>query len=158
MSRQGGSGKGEGGQEVTSPPNEVNSLYIRNSFKQLSVSSLHTNPEKICDPLCPFGASRPPLAIAYSVCSYSSFKCCICEVTFCFRVHEIVLMILAKYNDHFVLLTTYQLLSWYHVWNTCSCIVTTIVRNDLFRYYVFVHLLHSLIKTVVDCTNADIRT
>ena len=45
--------KGQGGQEVTSPPGEVNSLYIRNSFKQLSVSHPYTNPEKIFEPLCP---------------------------------------------------------------------------------------------------------
>ena len=33
LSGQRGSGKGQGGQEVTSPPDEVSSLYIRNSFK-----------------------------------------------------------------------------------------------------------------------------
>ena len=33
LSGQGGNGKGQGGQEVTSPPDEVSSLYIRNSFK-----------------------------------------------------------------------------------------------------------------------------
>ena len=33
LSGQGESGKGQGGQEVTSPPDEVNSLNIRNSFK-----------------------------------------------------------------------------------------------------------------------------
>ena len=33
LSGQGGSGKGQGGQEVTSPLDEVSSLYIRNSFK-----------------------------------------------------------------------------------------------------------------------------
>ena len=33
LSCQEGSGKGQGGQEVTSPPDEVSSLYIRNSFK-----------------------------------------------------------------------------------------------------------------------------
>ena len=43
LSGQGGSGKGQGGQEVTSPPDEVNSLYIRNSLKN-SYQFLHTNP------------------------------------------------------------------------------------------------------------------
>ena len=56
LSGQAGSGKGQGGQEVTSPPDEVSSLYIRNSFKQLSVSCLHTNPEKIFELLCPFSS------------------------------------------------------------------------------------------------------
>ena len=45
LSGQGGSGKGQGEQEVTSHSDEVNSLYIRNSFK---------NPEKIFELLCPF--------------------------------------------------------------------------------------------------------
>ena len=54
LSGQGGSGKGQGGQEVTSPPDEVSSLYIRNSFKTaISFMSSHI-PEKIFKLLCPF--------------------------------------------------------------------------------------------------------
>ena len=42
LSGQGGSGKGQGGREVTSPPDEVSSLYIRNSFKTaISFMSSH---------------------------------------------------------------------------------------------------------------------
>ena len=42
LSGQGGSGKGQGGQEVTSPPDEVSSLYILNSFKTaISFMSSH---------------------------------------------------------------------------------------------------------------------
>ena len=42
LSGQGGSKKGQGEQEVTSHPDEVSSLYIRNSFKTaISFMSSH---------------------------------------------------------------------------------------------------------------------
>ena len=66
LSGQAGSGKGQGGQEVTSPPDEVSSLYIRNSFKTaISFMSPHK--------------PREDLRTSLSICV---FVCCIKVMTY----------------------------------------------------------------------------